>query len=77
LGAAICCSLYGVVAKLSLEEKRRQRIKNLFGNYVSSVVVNKLVEDDILPQTGGAEVEITAFFSDIAAFTALSEQLSP
>jgi len=77
LGAAICCSLYGVVVKLSLEEKRRQRIKNLFGNYVSSVVVNKLVEDDIVPQTGGAEVEITAFFSDIAAFTALSEQLSP
>lgn len=77
LGAAICCSLYGVAAKLSLEEKRRQRIKNLFGNYVSSVVVNKLVEDDILPQTGGAEVEITAFFSDIAAFTTLSEQLSP
>jgi len=35
------------------------------------------VEKDIMPQTGGAEVEVTAFFSDVASFTSISEKLSP
>lgn len=75
VGAALSCALVGITAKLGAEEYRRRRIKGLFGSYVSSKVVDEIVEKDMLPQTGGAEVEVTAFFSDIAAFTALSEQL--
>lgn len=77
LGSAFCCALVGITARLFAEEERRRRIKGLFGSYVSAAVVDEIVENDITPQTGGAEVEITAFFSDVASFTALSEQLSP
>lgn len=77
IGAAASCALVGVAAQLGAEEQRRRRIKGLFGSYVSAAVVDEIVEKDVLPQTGGAEVEVTAFFSDIAAFTALSEQLPP
>lgn len=77
LGCALSCTLVAVLAKLGAEEKKRRRIKNLFGSYVSSSVVEEIMEKDILPQTGGAEVEVTAFFSDIASFTTLSETMSP
>ncbi|MGA1123237.1 MAG: CHASE2 domain-containing protein [Chthoniobacterales bacterium] len=77
VGAAVCCALVAVVAQLAREEDRRRRIKSLFGSYVSSAVVDEIVEKDIMPQTGGAEVEVTAFFSDVASFTSIAERLSP
>lgn len=77
VGAAVSCALVGIAARLSSEEDRRRRIKGLFGSYVSKSVVDEIVDKDIIPQTGGAEVQITAFFSDIASFTSLSDQLSP
>jgi adenylate cyclase len=40
-------------------------------------VVEQIVEGEEAPQIGGAEVEITAFFSDVAAFSNLAECLSP
>lgn len=77
VGAAVSCALIGVMARLASEEDRRRRIKGLFGSYVSSAVVNEIVDKDIVPQTGGAEVEVTAFFSDVVSFTSLSQKLSP
>jgi adenylate cyclase len=76
IGAALSCALVGVTARLAAEEDRRRRIKGLFGSYVSSAVVDEMVDKDILPQTGGAEVEVTAFFSDIVSFTSLSQKLT-
>lgn len=77
LGAAISCTFLAVIHQLGVEQKSRRRIKELFGTYVSSDVVNEMVERHVPPQTGGLDVEITAFFSDVEAFTPLSESLSP
>jgi len=77
VAAALSCALVGVTARLATEEDRRRRIKGLFGSYVSAAVVDEIVDKDILPQTGGAEVEVTAFFSDIVSFTSFSQKLTP
>lgn len=76
IGAALSCTFLAVLRQLTIEDQQRRRIKQLFGSYVSSTVVNEMVERNAPPQTGGAEVEITAFFSDIVSFSPLSEQLS-
>ncbi|MEI6032975.1 MAG: adenylate/guanylate cyclase domain-containing protein [Verrucomicrobiae bacterium] len=76
VGAVLTCTFLAVLRQLTIEEQQRRRIKQLFGSYVSSAVVNEMVEKSSPPQTGGAEVEITAFFSDIVAFSPLAENLS-
>ncbi len=77
LGAAVSCTFLALLRQLSVEEARRRRIKDLFGSYVSATVVDEMIERNVAPTTGGEEVGITAFFSDIVAFSAIAEKLSP
>lgn len=77
VGAALSCTFLALLRQLTIEEQQRKRIKNLFGSYVSATVVEEMVERNSPPQTGGEEVEITAFFSDIVAFSPIAESLSP
>ncbi|MFZ4775032.1 MAG: CHASE2 domain-containing protein [Terrimicrobiaceae bacterium] len=77
LGAALSCTFVALLRQLTVEERQRRRIKNLFGSYVSAAVVEEMVERSSPPRTGGEEVEITAFFSDIVSFSPLAENLSP
>lgn len=77
VGAALTCTFLALLRQLTIEEQQRRRIKNLFGSYVSATVVEEMVEKNAAPRTGGEEVEITAFFSDIASFSPIAEKLSP
>ncbi len=75
LGAVGSCGFVAVVLQLSRERRQKRRIRELFGTYVSAAVVAEMIEKDIPPTTGGVEVEITAFFSDIVAFSSIAETL--
>ncbi len=77
IGAAFTTSFATVIWQLVAEEKQKSRIKGMFGTYVSPQLVSRLIESGEDPKLGGAEVEITAYFSDIENFSAFSEQLSP
>jgi len=77
VGAALSCTFLALLRQLTIEEQQRRRIKNLFGSYVSATVVEEMVEANAAPRTGGEEVEITAFFSDIIAFSPIAEKLPP
>lgn len=77
MGAATMAAVSCVVLKLGSEEWQRRRIKALFGAYVSPKLVDEMVESQQNPQLGGIESEITALFSDVVGFSALSEELSP
>ena len=67
----------------SLEELResqasREFVQNAFGNYISPVVVEQIIENpDMIKERGGEERIMTALFSDIADFSTISEALTP
>jgi len=77
IGATLMAALSVVLLKLGSEEWKRRRIKTLFGAYLSPELVDKMVESNQDPKLGGTEAEITALFSDMEGFSALSEELSP
>ena len=77
LGASLSTSFVGVIWQLLIEEKQKGRIKGMFSTYLAPQVVDKLLESGEVPQLGGHEEEITAYFSDIQGFSAFSESLPP
>jgi len=77
IGAAFTTSFTAIAWQLLYEEKQKSRIKLMFGAYVSPELVNRMVESGDDPKLGGAEMEITSFFSDIQDFSAFAELLSP
>lgn len=77
IGSTLTAALSVVLLKLGSEEWQRRRIKALFGAYVSPKLVDEMIESKQDPKLGGAEAEITALFSDVEGFSALSEELSP
>ena len=59
------------------ESKQKQFIRGAFGQYLSPTVVKRLVDDPNLLQLGGDQKRLTAFFSDVAGFSGISEHLTP
>jgi len=69
-------SSFGVLVWQSIEEERQKsRIRGMFGAYLSPNVVEGLIDSGRQPELGGHDAEITAYFSDIQGFSALSEVL--
>lgn len=69
-------SSFGVLVWQSIEEERQKsRIRGMFGAYLSPMVVEDLIDSGRQPELGGHDAEITAYFSDIQGFSALSEVL--
>ncbi len=59
------------------EQKAKQEIQGMFGSYVSPEIVDRMIKADEKPRLGGHEEEITAYFSDIQAYSTFSEKLPP
>lgn len=64
-----------VVYRVITEEGDKKRIKDMFGKYVSPIVVDQMMDNP--PELGGIDSDVTIFFSDIRGFTSLSETMSP
>lgn len=55
--------------------RERERMKELFQNYMEADLVDLMVEQKQLPRLDGENMEVTAFFSDIKGFSTFSEKL--
>jgi class 3 adenylate cyclase len=67
-------TIYGYVAS----EKEKRFVQGAFGHYLSPAVVDQIMENpDMVNQLGGEERVMTAFFSDVASFSTISERLTP
>ena len=68
-------------ASLSLayatEGRQRRFIKGAFNQYLSPVVIEKLISDPGSLRLGGERRELSLYFSDIQGFTSFSEELDP
>jgi adenylate cyclase len=62
--------------RLTGEERERERLKQMFGRYVSDDVVDTLLSDADRPDLSGEERHVTVLFSDIRNFTTISEKLT-
>ncbi|MDW8306489.1 MAG: adenylate/guanylate cyclase domain-containing protein [Leptospiraceae bacterium] len=56
--------------------REREKIKGILGTMIDPVVVQEAMKD-LAALKRGAEKEVTAFFSDVASFSTISEKLSP
>jgi adenylate cyclase len=75
---AVLISFTGAsLLNFSVEGRQRRFIKSVFRFYLSSQVIDQILKDPELLHLGGEKREVSSFFSDIAGFTALSEDLSP
>ncbi len=63
--------------RFAFEEKEKRFIKEAFSQYLAPTVVDRLVNDPSLLKLGGERRVITAFFSDIAGFSSISEKMTP
>ena len=67
-----------ITARYYIQEMgQKKMIKGAFGQYLSPAVVEILVKDPTKLSLGGESREMTAFFSDVAGFSSISEKLTP
>lgn len=59
------------------EEKEKKMIRGIFSRYVTKSVVDELIKNPDMVKLGGERKVLTVFFSDVAGFTTVSEQLTP
>jgi adenylate cyclase len=52
-------------------------LKKMFGRYLSTEVMNSLIENPSALELGGERREVTIMMTDLRGFTALSERLQP
>ena len=62
--------------KLYTENKDKKFLKNTFGNYISSELVDQMYESKEIPELGGKEGYHTLIFSDVASFSSFSEAMT-
>jgi adenylate cyclase len=58
-------------------EKSSELIKKMFGRYLSTEVMNSLLEDPSALELGGERRKVTIMMTDLRGFTPLSERLKP
>lgn len=75
--ALVLTFLVNITIKSFAESMQKNFITKQFGRYISPVLVQKIVKDNIEIQLGGVSKEATIMFLDIRGFTGLSEKLSP
>ena len=62
--------------KFNTAEKKRKFIRGAFEFYMNPVIVEQIAKNPEMLELGGKKMELTAFFSDVASFTSISEKLN-
>lgn len=63
--------------RFTIADRDKRQLRQAFSLYLPSVVVDRMIAEGRVPRLGGESREVTVWFSDIASFTALSENMTP
>jgi len=75
---ALIVGYTGITADQFLRERKSKKfIQGAFSRYLSPKVIQQIVANPDLLKLGGEKRVMTAFFSDVAGFTTISEKLEP
>jgi adenylate cyclase len=77
ISAALLAMVAAVIVNYAVEGRQKRFIKGAFKQYLSPIVIEKLMENPDQLKLGGEEKVLTIFFSDVQGFTSISEKLSP
>ena len=77
-GMASIVLTYGsiVLYRFLMEQKDKRFLKHTFGTYISPELIDQMYETKQMPELGGESGVRTAYFTDIASFSAFSEILT-
>lgn len=65
------------IYKYATEEREKRKVKGAFSHYLSSDVMEQVLDDPDSLSLGGERKNLTVFFSDVRGFTTISESLTP
>ncbi len=57
--------------------REKNQIRNAFNHYLSTDVINEILDDPTRLRLGGEKRELTAMFTDVKGFSTISEALDP
>jgi adenylate cyclase len=57
--------------------REKNHIRNAFNHYLSTDVINEILDDPTRLRLGGEKRELTAMFTDVKGFSTISESLDP
>ena len=81
LSASIAASIAAMVMiiawRLVVTDRGQRLLRNSFALYLAPQVIDQMLASNKLPALGGETRNITIFFSDLAGFSAISEQMTP
>ncbi|GFO62641.1 adenylate/guanylate cyclase domain-containing protein [Geomonas paludis] len=77
LGNTLCMFVSVTAWNYTVEERRARGIRAMFSSYVTTAIVNELIENPALARLGGEKREVSVLFSDVRGFTTFSEQHAP
>ncbi len=77
LGGQVGVFILASVLNYYGEGREKKAVKGAFSRYLSPQVVAQVLEKPELLSLGGSRRVMTAFFSDLAGFTSISETLTP
>jgi adenylate cyclase len=74
-GAAALAAMVGL--RFAVTDRDRRLLQKSFALYLAPDVINRMLSSKKLPELGGETRVVTVFFSDLAGFSAIAENLPP
>src|SRR5882757_7601304 len=75
--AALAAMVAIVAYRLVVTDKGERLLRSSFALYLAPQVIDKMLASKKLPVLGGETRDVTVFFSDLAGFSSISEEMTP